>query len=1131
MADSDSPQEGAKGSGPSVRRKQTEKPSSVAPKGTEKPKSAQQNGSRRGKKSTKAARSEQRAALRAAKKKGKEREEQGDGDIDVYMADLVLDDSPPPRPTGTGLVYDDRFKEHYCPIGSEHGKSECPERLTACMEKLQAGGLVDRCTRVSARPASDEEILSLHSQEYLDTLKRSGTLSPDELKELAQSYDSVFLCNESFEIARLAVGGLLELTEKVVKGELRNGFAFIRPCGHHSQRDIANGYSLVNNIALTAKIARTKLNVERILIVDWDVHHGQGIQYLTQDDPSIMYFSMHRYENTSFWPHLEASNYDHIGEGAGKGYNVNVPWNKIGMGDAEYLTVFRQLLLPLAYEFNPQLVLVSAGFDAAEGDPKGEMCISPDGFAHMTHHLMGLAQGKVVLGLEGGYSLEALGKSAAMCTRTLLGDSPNPLSQIKYVSDNALETIHNVTKALKPYWKCFQCDVNIACKEEPIQSEDVSSTTPDVPPPQDDAAGKAGVGEVTGRLLKELTLSSPPHRTGFVYDERMKLHRTFDHPERPERIARIYSKHQEHGLIDRCIKLETREATAEELETCHLADMIGDIKETSKHTARELIDIQDKFNSTRYSRDIYVHPDTYLSASVAAGCTLNLVDAVLSNQVLNAVGIVRPPGHHADSKLASGFCFFNNVAIASKYAQNKYGVKRVLIVDWDVHHGNGTQRLFESDPSVLYISLHRHENGMYFPMGPEGAVDQVGKGDGQGYNVNIGWNTGNKGLMGDAEYLAAFHHIIMPLAYQFNPELVFISAGFDAAKGDPLGNCLVSPEGYGHMTHMLSSIAGGRVITVLEGGYNLNSIAVSMAMCTRIMLGDPCPDLSPGIPSSCGMQAIYDAAKAHEKFWSSMKDQVGFLETMIFKEDESSTEDNDTIQTDSTSSSNAAPRDAVTSEPSVPERVDEVSSTKAEASSAAGDGDGEDGLKDILEGMSGMNLQQPREASVTTGGAGAGAKEDAVQTQDDVPEDEALGACGVSGETTTPGAEDQLFGSLQETFGPQVEMHAVIPQPWCPHLDSDVGPLPSTGLDVSLPCKDCGDTRENWVCLHCYQVYCGRYVNEHMLMHGLESSHLMVLSYADLSAWCYGCDAYIHNEILIPAKRAAHLSKFGTPGV
>ncbi|XP_041457920.1 histone deacetylase 6-like isoform X2 [Lytechinus variegatus] len=1111
MADADLMQEVSLKKESTERRKESEKSSSLTPTGTQETKSIQNDSGGR-KKSKKAARNDQRAALRAAKKKGRKKEEHVDGDVAVQMTGLVLDDSPPPRPTGTGLVYDERFKEHYCPIGSDHGKSECPERYTVCIEKLQEGGLLDRCQRVPSRAASDEEILTLHSQEYLDTLKKIGSLSSDELKELAESYDSIYLCNKSFEIAQLTLGGLLDLTEKVVKGELRNGFACIRPPGHHSQRNNANGYSLLNNVALTAKIAKTKWNVDRILIVDWDVHHGQGIQYLTQDDPSIMYFSMHRYEHTSFWPHLEESNYDNIGERSGKGYNINVPWNKIGMGDAEYLAVFQQLLIPLSYEFNPQLVLVCAGFDAVEGDPKGEMVVSPDCFGHMTHHLMGLAQGKVVLSLEGGYCLEGLSQSASICTRTLLGDPCKPLSQLKHISENSLETIHNVTEALKPYWKCFQYDLNKLSNEEPIQSEDVSSTTPDVSH-QDSTSRKTDVDTMTNTLLREIMISTPPHRTGLVYDERMKLHRTFNHPERPERIARIYSKHQEHGLLDRCIRLQTRQATFEEMETCHLADMIGDIRETSKYTARELIDKQDKFNPTRYSRDIYVHPDTYLCASLAAGCTLNLVDAVLSNQVLNAVGIVRPPGHHADSETASGFCFFNNVAIASRYAQNKYGVKRVLIVDWDVHHGNGTQRIFETDPSVLYISLHRHDNGMFYPIGPEGAADQVGKGDGQGYNVNIAWNTGNKGLMGDAEYIAAFHHIIMPLAYQFNPELVFISAGFDAAKGDPLGNCLVSPEGYGHMTHMLSSLAGGRVITVLEGGYNLHSIAVSMAMCTRIMLGDPCPDLSPGFPSCCGMQAIYDAAKSHQKFWSSMKDKVCFLETMMYKEN--GTED-------SLSSSNAAPRDEVTS--LGPERVDEVSSSRLD------DGEKmineEDGIKDILEGISGMNLQQSREESP---GGGRGARDQVIH--DDVPEDEALGACGVSDQATTPEAEDNIISSIQRTFGPEVEMHAVIPQPWCPHLESDVRPLPSNGLDVSLPCRDCGDTKENWLCLHCYQVYCGRYVNEHMLMHGLESNHLMVLSYADLSVWCYGCDAYIHNEILIPAKRAAHLDKFGVPGV
>lgn len=1108
-----------------VKGEQRGKSSSVTPKGAEKPKQAQRTGSGgRKQKKTKSCRSEQRAALQAAKKKGREKHGQGGADTAVQMAGLVLDDSPPPRPIGTGLVYDERFKEHYCPIGSDHGKSECPERYSTIMERLHGRGLVDRCVRVPVRSASEEEILSLHSSEYLETLKKSSTLSPEDLQNLAESYDSVFMCKESFDVVRLGAGGLLELTEKVIKGELRNGFSVGRPPGHHAQNDLACGYSLLNNVALAAKLARTKWNVDRVLIVDWDIHHGQGTQYLFEDDPSVLYFSMHRYENMAFWPHLEESNYDRVGKGAGQGFNVNIPWNKIGMGDSEYLAVFQQLLLPLAYEFNPELILVSAGFDSAIGDPKGEMTVSPTCFAHLTHQLMGVAQGKVVLNLEGGYCLEVLGECAAMCTTALLGDPFPPLPLVQPLSDSAIETLMNVTQALKPHWKCLQWSFDSESQEEPVQSGDISSTTPEVPCPQGEGAecreSVANVDQVTCRLLKELMLSAPPHRTGLVYDDRMMLHRTFDHPERPERIARIYTKHKEHGLVDRCHRIEGREVTEEELLTCHLPAMVDDIKETSKHTARELIDIQDKFNTLRWSRDIYIHPDTFKSASVAAGCCLNLVDAVLTNKVLNAVGIVRPPGHHADSKMVSGFCIFNNVAIASKYAQDKYGVKRILIVDWDVHHGNGTQRIFENDPSVLYISLHRHEDGTFYPPGPEGAADHVGKGKGTGYNVNIGWNTDNRGGMGDAEYLAAFHHVVMPLAYQFNPELVFISAGFDAAKGDPLGGCLVSPEGYGHMTHMLSSLAGGRVITVLEGGYNLHSIAVSMAMCTRVMLGDPCPYISPRTPSCFGLQAIYDAAKAHETFWPAMKTLVNLLDTLLCVKDSS---EEDTTQTDSPAADDVKAKDT--------ERVEEVSSTQASASAAIKTSDphpgdtsgekeekrGDGGVEGILEGMSEMSIgNQPEAMSAAN-------------------EDAALGACGLSdgaGPSQGPNIKD-VVSSLSEAFGSDVQMHAVIPQPWCPHLETGVAPLPPGGLDTSMPCQDCGAVNENWVCLQCYKVFCGRYVSEHMLMHGLETNHLMVLSYADLSAWCYGCEAYIHNEVLIPAKRAAHISKFGedVPGM
>ncbi len=165
-----------------------------------------------------------------------------------------------------------------------------------------------------------------------------------------------------------------------------------------------------------------------------------------------------------------------------------------------------------------------------------------------------------------------------------------------------------------------------------------------------------------------------------------------------------------------------------------------------------------------------------------------------------------------------GFCFFNNVAIATKVIQRKYRegpdkVNKVLILDWDVHHGNGTQKAFEDDPSVLYISIHRHENGTFYPSGPYGDMTSIGVGDGEGFSVNVPWPSGG---MGDGDYIYAFDHVVMPIAREFDPDMVIISAGFDAAEGDLLGGCLVTPAGYAHMTHSLDSLADGRLVVALE---------------------------------------------------------------------------------------------------------------------------------------------------------------------------------------------------------------------------------------------------------------------------------------------------------------------------
>lgn len=200
---------------------------------------------------------------------------------------------------------------------------------------------------------------------------------------------------------------------------------------------------------------------------------------------------------------------------------------------------------------------------------------------------------------------------------------------------------------------------------------------------------------------------------------------------------------------------------------------------------------------------------------LSAGGAIETCRAVASRQLKNAIAVIRPPGHHAEQNRPMGFCMFDNVAIAAKVCQIDYKqtCRKILIVDWDVHHGNGIQQAFYSDPNVLYISLHVHEDGRFYPAGPYGDHLHCGTGAGEGKNINVPWPT--KG-MGDADYMFAFQHVVMPVAYDFDPDLVIIAAGFDAAAGDQLGGCFVTPTCYAHMTHMLMSLAEGKLVVCLE---------------------------------------------------------------------------------------------------------------------------------------------------------------------------------------------------------------------------------------------------------------------------------------------------------------------------
>ena len=353
--------------------------------------------------------------------------------------------------------------------------------------------------------------------------------------------------------------------------------------------------------------------------------------------------------------------------------------------------------------------------------------------------------------------------------------------------------------------------------------------------------------------------------TGVCYDPRMKLHANADfsasphHPEDPRRIEAIMQEFKDaglvysgndddlQGLLKQCPnswmwRIMARRATEAEICLVHTAAHYAWVEQLSHLTSAQLRQLTIDFDNGRKS--LYVGNLTYEAALISAGGAIETCKNVVAGRVKNAIAVIRPPGHHAEHNESLGFCIFNNVPIAAKVCMADYPdvCRKILILDWDVHHGNGIQNIFYDDPNVLYISLHVYANGEFYPGQPEdpdlpdGGLDKVGVGAGIGRNVNIGWS--EQGV-GDGEYMAAFQKIVMPIAQEFNPDLVIVSAGFDAAAGDELGGCWVSPACYSHMTHMLMSLANGKIAICLEGGYNLRAISRSALAVAKTLMGEP----------------------------------------------------------------------------------------------------------------------------------------------------------------------------------------------------------------------------------------------------------------------------------------------------
>ncbi len=284
------------------------------------------------------------------------------------------------------------------------------------------------------------------------------------------------------------------------------------------------------------------------------------------------------------------------------------------------------------------------------------------------------------------------------------------------------------------------------------------------------------------------------------------------HPESPERLRAIVARLESTGTMSRLNRIAPRKAETEWITRVHDPAYVRRLEDHAPSTGYASLDL-----------DTALSPGSLTAAHLAAGGVLAAVDAVMAGQVDQVFCAVRPPGHHAEANRAMGFCLYNNVAVAARYLQERHGLERVLIVDWDVHHGNGTQHAFEDDPSVLFFSTHQYP---HYPG--TGAETERGRGRGEGATINVPLSGGQ----GTDEYRNIFHQVLAPAAAAFRPEFVLISAGFDAHRDDPLASMAITDEGYGELTRIVRSIAQthcqGRLVACLEGGYDLRALAASV---------------------------------------------------------------------------------------------------------------------------------------------------------------------------------------------------------------------------------------------------------------------------------------------------------------
>jgi len=308
--------------------------------------------------------------------------------------------------------------------------------------------------------------------------------------------------------------------------------------------------------------------------------------------------------------------------------------------------------------------------------------------------------------------------------------------------------------------------------------------------------------------------------TGIVYDPVFLKHDQTGHPETAKRLESIITGLKEKDLFEKVVKIESRQAVTDEITLCHSKDYVGYVKEYCENGGGFL------------DPDTYSNKYSYSAAATAVGSSVDLTKAVIKKELKNGFALLRPPGHHALSNRSMGFCLFGNIAIAAKVALTQPGINKVAIVDFDVHHGNGTQVLVGDDPNVLFISTHQYP---YYPG--TGSISEMGRGDAEGTIVNIPLPAG----VGDDGFQKVYEYVIIPSLEKFSPDLILVSAGYDAHWDDPLASLNLSLTGYNWISRELiktaKRVCDGRIVFFLEGGYNLQVLSNGVANTIRGLLG------------------------------------------------------------------------------------------------------------------------------------------------------------------------------------------------------------------------------------------------------------------------------------------------------